>query len=227
MAGAVATDAVTTISFGMVNAYLLRGDSGFILVDTGLPNHREEVERAIEAAGCRPGDLRLIALTHGDYDHAGNASHLREAFGAKIGIHRDDADRVRTGDWRLGFKPKPDRFLRLFRVIGSLIKAGPFDTFEPDILLGDGDPVVEYGRDGRIVALPGHTRGSIGLLSGDGMVFCGDLLANMLGGPDLEFFIDDLAAARSSVARIREAGATTVYPGHGKPFQLAALKAKS
>jgi glyoxylase-like metal-dependent hydrolase (beta-lactamase superfamily II) len=222
----VAIKALTTMSFGMVNAYLLRARDGFALVDTGLPNHRAEIDASIAAAGCQPGDLRLIVLTHGDYDHAGNAAHLRNAHGARIAIGPDDADRVRTGDWQLGFRPKPDRFLPLFRIVGSLIKPGPFDTFEPDVVLADGQELALFGYDGRIAALPGHTCGSIGLVSTGGDVFCGDLLANMFGGPNLEFFIDDMAAARESVARLRATGAKTIYPGHGKPFPFAALKFK-
>ena len=220
----VAGEAITSISFDMANCYLLRGRHGFVLVDTGLPSNRARIDHRIEAAGCRPGDLRLIVLTHGDYDHAGNAAYLRQAFGAQIGIHRADAQRVRFGDWQLGFKDKPDRFLRLFRLVGLFTKPGPFDTFEPDVLLEDGQDLAPFGYDGRIVALPGHTRGSIGVLSADGDVFCGDLLGNIFGGPALEFFIDDMPSARASVKRLRSEGIRTIYPGHGKPFPGSALR---
>jgi len=220
----IAGAAITRISFDMTNCYLLRARPGFVLVDTGLPRNRARIDRAIETAGCRPGDLRLIVLTHGDYDHAGNAAYLRQAFGGHIGIHRDDAERVRRGDWQYGFKPKPDRFLPLFRIVGQVVRPGPFWTLEPDVLLEDGQDLSSYGYDGRILALAGHTRGSVGLLSADGNVFCGDLLANIFGGPNLEFFIDDLTAARSSVERLRALGVRMVYPGHGKPFPMSALR---
>ncbi|HEU5205403.1 MAG TPA: MBL fold metallo-hydrolase [Candidatus Limnocylindrales bacterium] len=220
----LAGEAITSISFDMANCYLLRSRDGFVLVDTGLPRNRTRIDHAIEAAGCRPGDLRLIVLTHGDYDHAGNATYLREAFGGVIGIHADDAERVRRGDWQWGFKSKPDRFLPLFRIVGQVVRPGAFRTFEPNVLLEDGQDLASYGYDGRILALPGHTRGSIGVVSADGDVFCGDLLGNFFGGPDLEFFIDDLPAAHASVERLRSMGIRMIYPGHGKPFPLSALK---
>jgi len=220
----LAGEAITSISFDMANCYLLRAREGFVLVDTGLPRNRTRIDHAIEAAGCRPGDLRLIVLTHGDYDHAGNATYLREAFGGVIGIHADDAERVRRGDWQWGFKSKPDRFLPLFRIVGQVVKPGAFRTFEPNVLLENGQNLASYGYDGRIIGLPGHTRGSVGVLSADGDVFCGDLLGNFFGGPDLEFFIDDLPAARASVERLRSLGLRMIYPGHGKPFPLSALK---
>ena len=49
-----------------VSCYLVRAGTGFVLIDTGLATRRAELRRALEAAGCRPGDLRLIVLTHGD-----------------------------------------------------------------------------------------------------------------------------------------------------------------
>lgn len=219
----LAGEAITSISFDMANCYLLRARDGFVLVDTGLPSNRARIDHAIEAAGCRPGDLRLIVLTHGDYDHAGNATYLRQAFGGAIAIHRDDAERVRRGDWRWGLKAKPDRFLPLFRLVGQVVKPGAFRTFEPNVLLEDGQDLAPYGYDGRILALPGHTPGSIGVLSADGDVFCGDLLGNFFGRPKLESFIDDLPAARASVERLRSMGTRMIYPGHGKPFPLSAL----
>jgi len=55
---------------GVVNAYLRASDHGFILIDTGSANQREELTQALEGARCGPGSLKLIVLTHGDLDHA-------------------------------------------------------------------------------------------------------------------------------------------------------------
>ena len=45
-----------------------------------------------------------------------------------------------------------------------------------------------------------------------------------MGRPSLEFFIDDMAAAEASLARLRSLDVGTVYPGHGKPFRLERVK---
>ena len=63
---------------GTVNCYLLKTRDGFALVDTGSSNRRTELECELARAGCQLGDLKLIALTHGDFDHTGNAAYLRE-----------------------------------------------------------------------------------------------------------------------------------------------------
>lgn len=215
-----ATRATETICLASVNSYLLRARAGFVLVDTCKPEKREELEARLRDAGCAPGDLRLIVLTHGDYDHAGNAAYLRRVFGVPVAMHAADAPRVEAGDWSLGMKPKPDKFPLLFRAMSLFVRPGAFETFTPDVLLEDEQSLAETGLDAQVLHLPGHTPGSIGVLTGDGDLFCGDLMDSMLGGPSLEFFIDDMTAARASLARLRELRVGIVYPGHGKPFRL-------
>ena len=52
--GTIGKDSITTIARTMANSYLLRGEQGFVMVDTGLPNRRADIDPAIEDAGCRP-----------------------------------------------------------------------------------------------------------------------------------------------------------------------------
>ncbi len=43
-------------------------DTGYILIDTGGSNKRTDLEKELASAGCKPGYLKLIVLTHGDFD---------------------------------------------------------------------------------------------------------------------------------------------------------------
>ena len=61
---------------GTVNCYLIETDTGYILIDTGCSNKRTELEKELERAGCKPDNLKLIVLTHGDFDHTSNACLL-------------------------------------------------------------------------------------------------------------------------------------------------------
>jgi len=214
---------VKTITYGSVNCYLVRTNTGFVLIDTGLPNKRIAIEKELENAGCKPGDLNLILLTHGDYDHAGNAAYLRNKSAAKIAMHADDSGRVERADWNWNLKAKPDRFPIMFRIMGRIVafysRPKKFDTFKPDTYVEDGQSLSEYSFEAKVYHLPGHTRGSIGILTNGGDLFCGDLMDN-LRKPGLEFFIDDLAAANASVEKLKKLKVDTVYPGHGKPFPM-------
>ena len=79
----------TTIVF--VNAYFVDardGGNSWVLVDTGLPNMAALVRRAVEArygSGARP---RAIILTHGHFDHAGNALDLAREWDVPVYAHR-------------------------------------------------------------------------------------------------------------------------------------------
>jgi len=214
---------VLCICLSGVNCYLVSADRGFALIDTGLPERREDLARELEKAGCVPGALRLIILTHGDYDHAGNAAYLRATYGVPIAMHRMDAKRVETADWSLGFKARPDKFDFPFSLISRFIKPGRFEVFSPDLYLDEGQELAAYGIDASILYLPGHTKGSIGVLTSAKELFCGDLLANMVR-PGLHFFLDDIADARMSVMKIESVGARAIHPGHGKAFLFSKMR---
>jgi len=223
-------DRIRRIDFG-VNCYLVDVEGGYVLIDTGFPNKQDKLDAELAGAGCGSAkELRLVVLTHGNIDHAGNCAHLRRTHDVPIAIHRQDAEMVRTGAMDVGRKRAPDRHTVAFRfmtwaaeLLSKLKRAGvEFETFEPDVLLEDGQDLSAYGLNARVVHLPGHSSGSIGILTGDGDLFCGDLLVNVLG-PSLHYYIDDLVRANESVRELGGLGAETVYPGHGKPFSLNEL----
>lgn len=221
---------IRKINFG-VNCYLIDVEGGCVLVDTSFPDKEAKLDAALADAGCGPAnELRLIVLTHGDIDHAGNCAHLRRTHDAPVAIHRLDAEMARTGDMSVGRKRVPDRNTVVFRFItwaselfGKLRGTGvDFETFEPDVFLEDGRDLSAYGFDARVVGLPGHSGGSIGIITGDGDLFCGDLLVNLLR-PSLHYYIDDVTQANKSIRKLAGLGVQTVYPGHGNPFPLSEL----
>ena len=220
------TAEIRIISPSGVNCYLLKTDDGFILVDTSIGTARAKLEEDLTNAGCGPGDLKLIILTHGDTDHCGNAAYLREKFGVPIAMHSDDSGMVATGDMSWNRKPKPDRMTLFGKLLSSLagrmVGHAKFDTFKPDQFLEDGSKLSQYGSQAIILYTPGHSRGSISVLTANGDLIGGDLFMNMLK-PNLHFMIDDMNAAKASIAKMRELGARTIYPGHGKPFLLEQL----
>ena len=199
-----------------VNCYLVKNGDKYILIDTGRSNKRREIEKEIESAGCRPGDIKLILLTHGDFDHCGNAAYFREKFGTKIAMHRDDSGMVEYGDMTWNRK-KPNVIIRT--IFGLFINLNESDRFKPDITIGDGDELSDYGFEAKVVHIPGHSRGSIGFLTAGGDLFCGDLLANT-DKPDIWSIIDDQAAADASIDKLKQFEIGSVYPGHGDSFLM-------
>lgn len=200
------------VKFGAVNSYLIQTDAGYVLIDTGPSNSRVDLLENLATTGCKPGNLKLIIITHGDSDHAANAAYLREKFTAKIAIHKSESAVVESGDLFLARKNKPI----LARMILPLLKLNKSDRFKPDIYLEDGYDLSEYGLDAQVIHISGHSLGSIGILTTDGDLFCGDLLRNT-ERPELHF-MDDLSAAKASIEKLESLDVKTVYPGHGEPF---------
>jgi len=209
---------------GSVNCYLIATDTGHILIDTGGSNKRTDLEKELESAGCRPGNLKLIVITHGDFDHTGNAAYLRKKFGTKIAMHADDSGMIERGDmfWN---RKKGNSLFRM--MIPILFRFGKSDRCKPDLTIEDGYDLSEFGFDANVLSIPGHSKGSIGILTAGGdpsvglgqALFCGDLLDNT-HKPVLNSIMDDSAAANASIEKLKSIAINTVYPGHGKPFPM-------
>ena len=201
---------------GTVNCYLVETDTGFVLIDTGASNKRAELENELASAGCKPGNLDLIVLTHGDFDHTGNAAYLGEKFGTRIAMHKDDSGKAEQGDM---FWNRSSGSTLLGLIAPILFGFPKSNRFRPDLYVEEGDDFSEYGFDARVLSIPGHSKGSIGILTAGGDLFCGDLLENS-DKPATNRIMDDSAACESSVEKLQGLEINTVYPGHGKPFPM-------
>ena len=216
---------VKTIALLGVNCYLVKTGSRYILIDTAWSSKRAALDQELDSAGCAPGNLALIILTHGDLDHTGNATHLRDKYGAKIAMHRRESETVEQGDMMLSRK---DRSIVRRIVMGAIKLYGRlsrFDRFSPDLTVDEGTDLSGYGFDARVVELPGHSTGSIGILTSDGDLFCGDLV--MHDRPVPHSLTDDAADLKASAERVRSLGVKILYPGHGTPFLPELLQPKT
>jgi hydroxyacylglutathione hydrolase len=204
------------LNLGSVNCYLKTAEGGFCLIDTGGSNKRRELVNTLEESGCRPGDLKLILITHGDIDHIGNAAYLRERYGTKIAMHPDDSGMADHGDifWN---RHKPNFLVKIFSTL--LVRLPRSDRFKADIPLEDGYDLTGYGFKAEVLSIPGHSRGSVGILTHSSDLFCGDLFEN-LSKPRFNSIMDDFQAANDSLEKLMGYEIKDVYPGHGKPFKM-------
>ncbi len=207
---------VTTINLGGVNCYLAKCIDGFVLVDTGFSARRNLLVKELEKAGCKPGNLKFVVITHGDSDHAGNCAFLQKEYRAPIGMHADDVGMVERGDMSWNRKPKADKMSIVMRIVGAVVRLAAkerFETFRPDVVVTDGYDLSRYGFNARAVHIPGHSKGSIGVLADDGSLYCGDFL---YATPGMNF-VDDQEARAASLEKLKKLPIRKVFPGHGKP----------
>lgn len=74
----------------IVNAHLVIGREGCLVIDAGLPGSAPRVEKVLSKQGLSFKDIRAIVITHAHLDHAGGAAGLREKSRAPIIAHEAD-----------------------------------------------------------------------------------------------------------------------------------------
>ncbi len=87
--------------------------------------------------------------------------------------------------------------------------------FDVDIKLKDNQIIRRYGVELKIISLPGHTDGSIGILYKD-YLFAGDALVNGGNGMEIAFQNQDCNAALLSFDKIKKINPAIIFVGHDK-----------
>jgi len=146
---------VPILPLRMVNAHVIVGEGGCVLVDAGLPGAESKIERVLVREKLSFKDIKLIVVTHAHVDHAGAAARVRELSGAPIVAHRGDFEHYRR-ETPMTFCPT-GLIGRLFYKTNLMLE--PYTGFTPDILLDGQDAFAleSYGVPGRIECTPGHT----------------------------------------------------------------------
>lgn len=209
-------DMVIPISLGAVNAFLLKGERS-VLVDTGYPGNAAKILNGLSANGVNPEDVSLIIITHSHHDHSGSVFELRECTGAKVAVHRLDAEALRLGmDTDLRPYGIKGRFARMFS--SEKRKA---EGIEADIIIEDEMNLEEFGIKGKVISTPGHTSGSISIILDSGEAIVSDLIMGKFvirGSPAYPFYASDISEIRRSIRKIMALDPKKVYASHGGPF---------
>ncbi|MGH1348907.1 MAG: MBL fold metallo-hydrolase [Nannocystales bacterium] len=218
---------VPILPWGMINAFIVRQGRRAIVVDAGTPGSVKKFERALTQAGLSFADVELIVVTHAHIDHAGSAARLREITQAPIVAHCGDMPHY-CGQEAMDFCPT-SLFARLFLALGPI--RDPYESFEPDIVLGASDTLDlgEYGIRGHVTPTLGHTAGSVSVLLDGGDALVGDLLASgiLLGGVMFSHrakrppFEDDPHAVGRELQRLVGQGFERFHIGHGRTLPRA------
>lgn len=128
------------------SVHIVDTGKGLIMLDTGYQQSLYMVIDNVYRLGLDLHSLKYILLTHGHIDHMGAAKALKELTGAKIALGKEDRDYA-NGTLDLSYAKELDMEF--------------CETFEPDLLLSDGDEIRLGNTTVRAVATPGHTPGAM------------------------------------------------------------------
>src|SRR5436190_11591286 len=104
-----------------LSAVLITSERGHILLDGGLPQSAELIDRNIRRLGFRIEDVKLIVNSHAHFDHAGGIHALQHASGAAVAASAQGAEALKRGentpdDPQYGFGRAATEFPRVSRV---------------------------------------------------------------------------------------------------------------
>ncbi|OLZ72325.1 MBL fold metallo-hydrolase [Streptomyces amritsarensis] len=203
-----------------INAYLLLGRRP-VIVDAGTPGSGRRIAAQVAAHGVDPSDVSLIVVTHGHIDHFGSAAELHRLTGAPVAGHAADLGPFRTGRAREPYLPTGRMGRVMARNKNLHLRVEPF---EPGVLITRETDLDDFGVAARIMPTPGHTPGSVSVLTGQGDLVAGDLIANSFfglipGRPANPPFHDDPLLNLASLRRMLALNPTRLHVGHGTPLE--------
>jgi len=190
---------IVNVGYRSTNYYVLANHRPRLLLDAGWPGSLGKLRESCRRMGIRLEEIPYQLVTHYHIDHAGLAEELKQ-LGVKLLVL--DIQIAAIPLMRQHIKPQ-DNYTDI--------------SLEGNIVLTEASSrafLKNIGIDGEIIATPGHSDDSVTLILDEGAAFTGDL-TNLALLPD-----DPTNAAWQSWQKIRERGATTIYPAHGPVWKM-------
>ena len=187
----------------MENCYLAINEETkeSIIIDPGSAADR--VKSAVSQTGTKPV---AVLLTHGHFDHAGEAATIADEYGIKIYAHEACADELKNPSINL-----------------SADMYGSSETYRADIFLKDDEEIELAGLKVKCLFTPGHTPGGCCFyFEKEGIVFTGDtLFSGSVGRTDFPggSMSQLVGSIKSKLMTLDDD--TICYPGHNEPTTIS------
>lgn len=215
------TDGVYLISRGS-NAYIVDGDDGVVLVDTGLPKRHGLIIEGLSDIGRSTKDVRAILITHAHFDHFGGAAALRSASDAAVYASHVDAMVIR-GDKPAETPPVLERLPFITSLMTIMPQAA---SLAVDHIVAEGFDQ-ELPEDFTAIDTPGHTEGHLSYLLNrrGGILFVGDAANNANGSIKRGWFNRSTDTIEGSIHHLASFEFEMAVFGHSGPLRSGASAA--
>jgi len=180
------------------NIYLIDCDQP-VMIDAGWDSELGPITQKVEDI-LKDRKLEKIILTHRHIDHVGGALAIQKKWGGALFAQKDEAEALRSGD----------RISTGAQMFGSSIQ-----PMEVEDLAND--DVIELDPDHslRVMETPGHTSGSICLISSTDSIFSGDTVFTSGGVGRWDLPTGNYKQLLGSIEKLAKMDLKTIFPGHG------------
>ncbi len=217
-----------------VNVYVIKGTSGYLLVDAGWNTEESfaALKKGMAEIGSDIKDISQILVTHVHPDHYGMAGRIKKLSGASLAMHHIEKGFIDSRYVSMDFLINQiDRLLMANgvppKIIARLSKATVgleqyVVPIYPDITLHDGETITTGLFTFNVLWTPGHSSGHICLyepeekilLSGDHIL--PTITPNISVHP--QAIENPLGRYLDSLNELKQLEVELVLPGHEKPF---------
>lgn len=167
---------VTPVVNRYVNIFLIEGQQGCYLIDSGVSGTEHLIEQYMKSIGKSIKDIKGLFLTHSHPDHIGAANEIKKSSNCKVYA--------------------PEKELSWIENIGNQFRERPIPNFygllsesvEVDNPIEDGMFFrLEDGVEIKCILTAGHSHGSMSFLLNGNVIFMGDAIPVV---NDIPIFVD-------------------------------------
>ena len=220
-----------------LNAYLIRGEDRYVLIDTGMDGDKAfgELSRQLAEIGVKPENLTEILVTHLHIDHVGLVPRLRKLSRAQLIASAKTTEAVQLvretheGYWK--------DLTNIYKEVGAptelveqMFKATPSYMYQavyeelarPSRTLKDGEKISIGEYSFRTIWTPGHSPGHICLYEPkQRFLMAGDHLLPTITPHVTQWGLDSNALADylDSLEKVGKLDVDVVLPAHEEVFK--------
>ena len=205
---------ITKLKPGGSNSYLLKGSTGYLLVDAGMKGSALKIKHQLKSLGIKPREITHILITHDHYDHTGGLEELKEMTDARVIIHANELrDNSRN-------KNHSNLFFRIIvKIFGAITPEGKAERkLDVDIIIKEDLDLHDMGFSARVAVTPGHSPGSLCIITDEKECIAGDTLFNIFPKSFYPIIVFDRVKLADSYRMLSKENCKIYYPGHGEPI---------
>lgn len=164
-----------------VYVYIIEGNQGYYLIDSGVKGSDKKIKEAIHKIGKRRENINTILLTHSHPDHMGAVKAIKSEYHCALLASGMEKCWIENIDIQYRDRPIPGFY--------NLVEG----SSTVDQAVGDGDTIcLDPGITVQVIGTPGHSSGSVSYYFEEmNVLFTGDAIPDP---GDVMIFEDSLAS---------------------------------